>query len=144
MGTNGECFRKETGILKNAEERRRNVRVIFRTSVSVTETGEGARTVSVEKEGTRDISLQGLYVLTSEPFPAGTECMVNLRLTGSSSDLQLDILGTVVRTDDTGMAIKFESMDIDALIHLKNILYYNSGDPERIDAELSGNTIVAL
>ena len=125
--------------METAEERRRNIRVAFRTSVSVTETGEGGRTVTADNEGTRDISLKGLYVLTSEPFPAGTECQVNLRLTGDSSDLHLNILGTVVRADKTGMAIQFKSMDVDALIHLKNILYYNSGDPERIDAELAGN-----
>lgn len=125
--------------MDSGEERRRNLRVTFRSSVTVTDLGkEGGRTVSAGSDATRDISLKGLYVVTAEPLPAGTPCLISLRLVGDSSDLQLKIQGTVIRTDGTGMAVIFDSMDIDALIHLKNILYYNSGDPERIDAELSG------
>ncbi len=120
-------------------ERRRNVRVIFRSSVSVTEVDEaGRKGRTVASDETRDISLKGVYVPTDEPLDPGTGCLVELRLMGESSELILRIQGQVVRTDDSGMAITFSRMDIDALIHLKNILYYNSGDPERIDAELSG------
>ncbi len=120
-------------------ERRKNVRVIFRSSVSVTEVDEaGRKGRTVVSEETRDISLKGVYVPTDEPLDPGTECLVELRLLGESSELILRMHGQVVRTDDSGMAVTFSRMDIDALIHLKNILYYNSGDPERIDAELSG------
>ncbi len=120
-------------------ERRRNVRVIFRSSVSVTEVdGAGRKGRTVASDETRDISLKGVYVPTEEPLEPGIECLVELRLMGESSELTLRIQGQVVRTDDSGMAVTFSKMDIDALIHLKNILYYNSGDPERIDAELSG------
>lgn len=117
-------------------ERRRNIRVFFNAAARVTQTEADKRIVISEE--TRDLSLQGVYVLTTSPLTPGTECMVELRLEGSSSDLKIRIRGQVVRVDDQGMGIRFESMDIDALIHLKNILYYNSGDPERIDSEMAG------
>ena len=123
----------------NREERRKNIRVIFRTSVSIAEAGDNGRII--ESEDTRDISLKGIYVLASSPLPAGTQCNVILRLSGSSSELSLMIDGEVVRNDSEGMAIRFRQMDIDALIHLKNILYYNSGDTDRVDAELAGTAV---
>lgn len=117
-------------------ERRRNLRVFFNASARVSRTGGVDDSISSDE--TRDLSLHGVYVMTSSPFPSGTECRVELQLAGASSDLKIRIDGEVVRVDDEGMGIRFESMDIDALIHLKNILYYNSGDPERIDSEIAG------
>ncbi len=121
--------------MTHGAERRRNLRVLFNASTRVTAVG-GEKTVSADD--TRDISLKGLYVVTHSVIPAGTECLVELVLSGESTDLKLRIQGEVVRTDEEGMGIRFNSMDIDALIHLKNILYYNSGDPDRIDREFAG------
>ncbi len=117
-------------------DRRKNIRVVFNVSADVTESGSQGR--KIHCEDTRDISLKGAYLLTNEPFPDGTECAIDLLLEGSSSKLTLHIKGKVVRSDNDGMAVNFTDMDVDSLIHLKNILYYNSGDPDRIDAELAG------
>ena len=117
-------------------ERRKNLRVLFNASVCISQIGDQGRRVC--SNDTRDISLKGLYVLTRSPFPVRTACRVELKLSGESSDLTLKINGEVVRIDGEGMGIRFTGMDIDALIHLKNILYYNSGEPERIDGELAG------
>jgi len=125
--------------MDKGEERRSNFRVAFRVAVSVIEKGGSGRTISADCEGTRDISLKGLYIMTPEPLSPGTECLIELRPAGDSGDPRLHIQGKVVRTDHKGMAVAFSGMELDALIYLKNILYYNSGDPERIDAELSGD-----
>ncbi len=120
----------------SGDERRRNLRVLFKTRVTVRETGGKGRIITSEE--TRDISLRGLYVHTACPLPVATPCVVELRLAGESSDLKLVIEGEVARNDSSGMGILFRQMEIDCLIHLKNILYYNSGEPERIDNELAG------
>lgn len=117
-------------------ERRRNTRVFFNASACVSPAGREES--SVRSEETRDLSLRGIYIITSSPLPPETECRVDLQLSGTSSDLKIRMNGKVVRVDDEGMGIMFEIMDIDALIHLKNILYYNSGDPDRIDSEIAG------
>ena len=115
------------------QERRRFLRVPFETELVVRnlETGEEIRSLR-----SKDISLKGIYCFTSHPFPSGTPCSIDLRLTGTSSMLWLHIEGQVVRKDASGMALSFDAMDIDVFIHLKNILYYNSGDPDRIDQEI--------
>jgi c-di-GMP-binding flagellar brake protein YcgR len=117
-------------------DRRQNIRVNFSTSVRVREKGENGTEVTSDQ--TRDISLKGLYCVTEEPFPEGTECEIALRLSGESSDLFLFMDAVVARTGDDGMGLKFQSIDIDSFYHLKNILYYNSGSPEVIDREIAG------
>ncbi len=118
------------------EERRRNLRVPFETELTVTNLGNGA---SIRADRTRDISMKGLFCVCKNPLPKGTPVVAHIVLTGTSSELKLRIEGHVVRREKQGMAIFFDTMDIDAFIHLKNILYFNSGDPERIDREISEN-----
>ena len=44
--------------------------------------------------------------------------------------------GEVVRVDPGGLALHFTEIDADSFYHLKNIIYYNSKDPDLIDLEL--------
>lgn len=115
------------------QERRNYLRVPFATETKVTDLESGkVITAGLSK----DVSLKGMYCFTDEPFPPGTPCAIELRLTGTSSKLWLHLEGRVIRKDAKGMAVSFDSMDLDVFIHLKNILYYNSGDPEKIDQEV--------
>ena len=42
----------------------------------------------------------------------------------------------VVRADETGIGVRFLEMDPASFVHLKNLLYFNTGNPEAIDAEI--------
>ncbi len=119
--------------LEENKERRRFLRVPFETNVMVKDLSEGTVLRDLDS---KDISMKGIYCFTDSPLEPETPCAVELQLTGTSSELWLRIDGKVVRKDESGMAIVFGSMDLDAFIHLKNILYYNSGDPDRIDEEI--------
>ncbi len=114
------------------QERRRNLRVPFVTQVKI-EPLDGSGVVITETS--KDISMQGIYCFTENPLPKGTRCLIEIMLTGTSSELKLKIEGHVIRSDSQGMALYFDVLELDSFIHLKNILYYNSGDPERIDRE---------
>ncbi|MBW1671991.1 MAG: PilZ domain-containing protein, partial [Deltaproteobacteria bacterium] len=83
------------------------------------------------------ISLKGIYCYSDIKFSVGTTCEVELHLTDSGSKLVLFLKGLVIRTDEEGMGIKFTEMDLDSFFLLKNILNYNTGDPEQIDQELT-------
>ncbi len=115
-------------------EKRRNLRVVFRVDCTVEPLVEGFK--PFKAESTKDISLRGLYVKTHKKVPVETPCVLKLRLSGTTSELILTVKARVIRTDQEGMAFLFEEIDIDSFFHLKNILYYNSGDPERIDREI--------
>ncbi|HID97996.1 MAG TPA: PilZ domain-containing protein [Thermodesulfobacteriaceae bacterium] len=114
-------------------DRRDNVRVPFTTGACIRAEGQ---VIPIITEKTKDLSLRGLYCFTDIKYPDGTPCDIELHLTGTTSRLVLNIRGRVVRSDIRGMAMKFDEMDADSFFHLKNVLYYNTGDPELIDREL--------
>lgn len=113
------------------ENRRRKTRVRFETQVIL-------RTKDVEvtaEASSRDISLQGVFLATDAALPQGAPCEVEILLTGSSSRLSIRVRGHVARRDAGGLGIVFESIDPDSYFHLRNLLLYNSSDPEEIENE---------
>jgi len=112
--------------------RRKKTRVDFQTQVSVRT--EDAEVLS--KTHSRNISLRGVYLETEEALPLGTSCEVDILLSGTSSLLSIRVRGKVARQDANGLGIVFESIDPDSYFHLKNLIMYNSHDPEGIEREL--------
>jgi len=55
---------------------------------------------------TRDIGCNGLFLKTVEPLPRGSR--VNMRLSLDTERKPLAVTGTVVRTEDSGMAVRLE------------------------------------
>ena len=63
---------------------------------------------------TRDVSMNGTYLLTAEPFPIGTEVKVDVilplesRMHNVNQKALIKASGSVLRTDGEGMAIRFD------------------------------------
>lgn len=112
----------------NNHEKRKHSRVGFATDIEILlQSGEKAVTL---KGSSKDLSLRGMFAGSGsgERFEPGTQCGVSIFLTGGIEKIELRMKGTVVRSSDRGMGIEFDSMDVDTYSHLKNIVYYNSGD----------------
>jgi hypothetical protein len=59
---------------------------------------------------TRDISSDGAFFHTGEPLPMNTKVEMTIYLPlGGSLKSRLDTLGTVVRSDSQGMAVRFDA-----------------------------------
>ncbi len=84
-----------------------------------------------------DISLKGALIsVPDHPEPdRGQTCHLMLHL--EMSEVTLYFTGMVVRTQDHLVGIKFITIDIDTMIHLRNLLELNSGDPDLIRSELN-------
>lgn len=117
-----------------SKERRKNTRVVFHTTANVRFADK-----AYEKLAIRDLSLRGVYFEGLTGHGEGENCVVELSLTGTSSELKLNMAGKVVRHDDQGVGIHFEEIDIDTFFHLKNIVYYNADDPDQVEDELVEN-----
>lgn len=86
---------------------------------------------------TTDISLKGLHVACDNPLPVGSSCQLTLTFGSQESPIAIELEGTVVRADRTGMALEIaEALPIDTVTHLQNIVRYNATAPDRIDQEL--------
>lgn len=83
----------------------------------------------------RDVSLGGVYLTGVDGVPAGAKCRVDLVLEGIEPPLHICLQGHVVRAHDDGVAFQIEHLDPDSITHLRNLVLYNSEDPEQIMRE---------
>lgn len=98
----------------------------------------------VRVEGkTEDISMSGLLLRTERGLPIGTEVKIHLFLrSGAERADSLNLMGTVVRIDEKGVAIQFDEMDCEAFEHLKRLLTYNiekDRDAEKLSEEFDAH-----
>ena len=109
------------------DERRKNTRVSFHTTASLK-----FPEMSFDKCETRDLSIKDVFVLGVQGVEVEDECEVILHLSGMTSDLNLTMRGKVVRVQGDGVAICFFEIDLDSFYHLKNIVYYNTENPDEV------------
>jgi hypothetical protein len=99
--------------------------------------GERARVTVGDAEASgpvMDISLNGVLVQADLAVTTGTACEVVIPL-GEAPEHAIEAEGHVVRRDSQGLAIHFDAMELDSVAHLRQLVTYNSDDPDRIDRE---------
>lgn len=115
------------------KERRKNTRVPFQTTADVVFNGQ-----RYSQCATENLSVKGVSVLGITGHEVGESCDISLALSGSTSELKLLMKGKIVRTEADRIGLHFTEVDLDSFYHLKNIIYYNSEDPDTIEQELRG------
>jgi hypothetical protein len=85
---------------------------------------------------TRDVSMKGIFLVTSHRLPAGTSCRIRIRIGDPAEPLWVEADGRVVRSDAEGVAVEFAEMGVSSFHHLKNLVMYNAADPARVEGEL--------
>ncbi len=109
------------------KERRKNIRVAFQTTGTLRfADGEYAHCQ------TKDLSLKGVFIPGIVDREPGEKCHVTIHLSGTSSELKINMTGEVVRKTEEGIGVYFDEIDIDSFFHLKNIVYYNTDHPDQI------------
>ncbi|MCF8067804.1 MAG: PilZ domain-containing protein [Desulfobacterales bacterium] len=111
-----------------SDNRRQKVRVCFDTDV-VIKTEDSEYNV---KGSSKDLSINGILILMDEDLVEGTKCDIEVLLSGVTKRIALEMKGSVVRSDESGIAITFHSMDLDSYSHLKNIVRYNTEDCDSV------------
>ena len=84
-----------------------------------------------------NLSLRGAFVSAGEKPPPQAPVDVTIRLSGPTSELSVRAKGLVARTEDRGFAVVFGEIGLDSFLHLKNVISYQNGDPEKVAAELA-------
>ena len=87
---------------------------------------------------THTISMKGLAVRTAERLPAGTECEIKLILV--DGDVEIKAQGTVLKDLPDGLVLQFSRLlGLESYEHLRNLVFYNTADPERAEAEFNAH-----
>ena len=82
-----------------------------------------------------NLSLAGIFLKTPERLGLNRVVKIELLFTGTSSQLSILLNGKIMRHENLGMAIQFRNVDIDAFIHLKNLISYNTNQMGKVEEE---------
>ena len=82
-----------------------------------------------------NLSLAGIFLKTPERLRLNRLVKIELLFTGTSSQISIILDGKIMRHENLGMAIQFRNVDIDAFIHLKNLLSYNTNQMGKVEEE---------
>lgn len=92
--------------MEERRERRMCTRAPFLTDVAL-RLGNADTVVNADLV---NISISGMFVRIDQKIPMGTDCTIEIKVSGKHSRLLLeDIQGEVVRQDEHGIAIHFTS-----------------------------------
>jgi len=79
-----------------------------------------------------NLSLNGIFLKTPEKLRVNRVVKIELLFTGTSSQLSILLNGEIVRHENTGMAVHFKDIDLDAFFHLENLIKYNTDEIHRV------------
>jgi len=114
-----------------SDDKRRFTRVPFRVEAEIT-----VEEFSYNTEEIKNLSVGGCLLPVSAPLDVGAACHVKILLSGTSSELHIEVDAQVVRCGAGEVAVKFTGVDLDSFFHLQNIVRYNSPDPDAVEEEL--------
>ena len=113
------------------EEKRRFTRVSFSVKAELT-----ANNVLYTAEEITNLSVGGCLLPIEADLEPGKVCLLKILLSGTATELSIQVEGKIVRCKSGTMAIRFTRIEPDNLFHLQNIIRYNYPDTDKVEHEL--------
>lgn len=113
------------------EEKRRFSRIVLQMKAELLVHGNLFSVAEIA-----NLSVGGCQLDIGKDFPAGTECSLLIVLNPADRRMNVETDGEVVRSQGGVLGIRFTSISPEALVHLQNIIRYNSPDPDRVEQEI--------
>jgi len=103
-------------------DQRKLNRVSFKSSADVT-------IDDVTIKGTIDnLSMKGMLFVSKDEkinqFVQGATVSIKIYLSGTTSELTINIMGDIIRKEKDTIAITFKEMELDSFVHLRNVVFY--------------------
>jgi len=83
-----------------------------------------------------DLSMSGVF-LRNTPLAMGSKCSLSILLGHINHELPIIAESTVVRTNEDGIALRFESVKLDSTANLQHLIIEHADDPEQATLEFS-------
>ncbi|WP_163336294.1 PilZ domain-containing protein [Desulfopila sp. IMCC35008] len=113
------------------EEKRRFSRVVF---------GMNAKLILADQEITVgeiiNLSVGGCQLDITAALEAGSKCRMLIELNPADRRMNVEVDGEIVRVEESSASIRFLSINPEDLVHLQNIIRYNSPDPDKVEKEI--------
>ncbi|MCB9799583.1 MAG: PilZ domain-containing protein [Candidatus Omnitrophica bacterium] len=82
-----------------------------------------------------DISAKGLFIQTTDIFPEGSRCLLELYLGDRRIKPAVACRARVVRAGAEGMGVEFLDFAFNSYQHLKNLILSGQDEPENLEGE---------
>ncbi|MCG6202468.1 PilZ domain-containing protein [Psychromonas antarctica] len=116
-------------------ERRKFSRINFTEQCSLSETTSG-KTVTWDTD-ILDISLNGALIRSPENYNQSENIPVLLSLKLTGSDIVLEIKGVICHQEESFLGVKFTSISLESISHLKRLIQLNLADESLLHREIS-------
>ena len=114
-------------------ERRKNSRNSLKQNSELTLTEK-----AVYKGATKNISFSGvfMYCPNAKSIPIGETGFFKIFIQSEQETKIISFKCQVIRTNDKGVGLQFIDIDLEGYQKFKNLMLYNSSDPDALLAEL--------
>lgn len=86
----------------------------------------------------RTLSMNGLFLETTEQLPAGAECEISISLV--AHEIGIELLASVVQSHPDGIAFRFTKiLGPESYGHLRNLVLYNAADTNLVETEFDSH-----
>ncbi len=111
-------------------DRRKFLRSVFHAPVNITTNGRSHVTNLL------DVSLKGALVKQVDDWTvhAGQKCLFHLQL---SPSVVVTMAATVSHVEDSFIGLHCDSIDLESLTHLRNLVELNADDPSLLERDLA-------
>jgi len=113
------------------DEKRRFARIPFRVKAEMTINNRLYSTATIN-----NLSVGGCLLPIEADVETGTKCHLKVFLSGTNSELTVQVAGKVIRCESGAVAIKFTEIEPDSLFHLHNIIRFKFPDTEQVEKEI--------
>ena len=114
-------------------ERRKNARNSLKQDSELVLTEK-----AVYKGTTKNVSFSGVYMYcaNAKSIPVGETGFFKILIQTQQQTEIISFMCQVIRTDDEGVGLKFIDIDLEGYHKFKNLMLYNSPDPDKLLADL--------
>lgn len=115
----------------------KNAREFSRIEIPVTVrlSMDGDKIVSSSK--VVNISMNGMQLCAEHTMSVGDQCQVEVLFGDPDNALSIFAEGKIARIISDGLAVNFESIELESFDHLKNLISYNAGDVDQVEREFA-------
>lgn len=113
------------------ENHRKFSRTEFNTTCEFT---SGGKTLELRL---LNISMKGLLAETEDPNAVEMNAQGELVINLAHSEIVIQTVGKLIHREGERLGFYFLEIDLDSMVHLRKLLEYNTGSPDRIEQELS-------
>lgn len=105
-----------------------------KVSIAATLTPEDGESFGVEVV---DLSMGGVFIHSAQVLKAGSRCQVNMLLGHFKHELPIIADAIVIRTLENGIALRFESVKLESIPSMQNVIVDHAEDPDQAAMEFS-------